>query len=48
MRLLSLGEDGDTAWVEFPQHAIPSYAILSHTWNTGEVGFSDLVNESGR
>jgi tetratricopeptide (TPR) repeat protein len=44
MRLLSLRGDDDVAWKEFPQHAIPPYGILSHTWGTDEVSFSDLVD----
>ena len=48
MRLLSLHGDDDVAWKEFPPHAIPPYAILSHTWNTEEVSWSHLVDGSGR
>ena len=49
MRLLSLrGDNDDVTWEEFPKHAIPQYAILSHTWDTDEVSFSDLIDGSGR
>ncbi|KAL4958777.1 heterokaryon incompatibility protein-domain-containing protein [Aspergillus stella-maris] len=30
--------------VEFPPSQLPPYAILSHTWETGEVLFEDLIH----
>jgi hypothetical protein len=44
MRLLSLNQHSALAWEEFSQDKIPPYAILSHTWGTGEVTFVDLIN----
>ncbi|KAJ4372098.1 hypothetical protein N0V83_003871 [Neocucurbitaria cava] len=48
MRLLSLNNDGEIAWREFISHNIPPYAILSHTWDSEEVTFGDLVNGSSK
>ncbi|KAF2673849.1 HET-domain-containing protein [Microthyrium microscopicum] len=47
MRLLSFKANGDIAWNEFinPDH-IPSYAILSHTWDADEATYRDLVDGS--
>jgi hypothetical protein len=44
MRLLSLDSHGNVAWNEFTQDRLPPYAILSHTWETEEVTFADMVN----
>jgi hypothetical protein len=32
----------------FAKEDIPPYAILSHTWGSGEVSFEDLVNNTGK
>jgi hypothetical protein len=44
MRLLHYTEVGELVWTEFSAGNIPPYAILSHTWDVGEVSFEDLVN----
>lgn len=43
MRLLSLNSDRHLAWTEFTQDSLPPYAILSHTWESDEVTFTDLI-----
>jgi NACHT domain/Heterokaryon incompatibility protein (HET) len=49
MRLLELLSNGDFRLTEkILDHAIPRYAILSHTWGTEEVTFEDMVEDSGR
>jgi hypothetical protein len=50
MRLLKYEEDGRLTITSFDDNAIPSYAILSHTWgaDTKEVTFADLGEGSGR
>jgi hypothetical protein len=49
MWLLSANADGSLNLTRFIGHSIPSYAILSHTWETidQEVTFHDLVNHLG-
>jgi hypothetical protein len=47
MRLLKLNEAGSFSLSWFPKNKIPPYAILSHTWGTGqdeEVTFKDLTD----
>jgi heterokaryon incompatibility protein (HET) len=46
MRLLSFNPDGSFSLIRFTDNNIPSYAILSHTWETDnqEVTFHDMVN----
>ena len=46
MRLLSLGAQDDLTWKVFGQDNTPPYAILSHTWDAGEVTLSDLIDGS--
>ncbi|OCK73083.1 HET-domain-containing protein, partial [Lepidopterella palustris CBS 459.81] len=51
MRLLQVLQNGDFRLTEkFLDHAIPRYAILSHTWGdeSEEVTFDDMVEGSGR
>jgi hypothetical protein len=48
MRFLEILSSGDIRLTEKPFDDIPSYAILSHTWGTQEVTFTDMVNDSGR
>jgi hypothetical protein len=50
MRLLRYEEDGRLTITSFDDNAIPSYAILSHTWgaDTEEVTFADLGEGGGR
>jgi hypothetical protein len=45
MRLLKYEEDGRLAITSFDNNALPSYAILSHTWglDAEEVTFADLA-----
>jgi Heterokaryon incompatibility protein (HET) len=49
MRLLSSKPDGSFSLTSFNHH-IPSYAILSHTWETDnqEVTFQDLISNAGK
>jgi hypothetical protein len=50
MRLLKLNEDGSFSLKRFPDDKAPPYAILSHTWGTGEddeVTFKDLKYGTG-
>jgi len=49
MRLLSTNADGSFSLTQFTGNVIPSYAILSHTWEAGdqEVTFQDLANVLG-
>jgi hypothetical protein len=49
MRLLKVNADGDFSLTTFNGNEIPSYAILSHTWEADnqEVTFQDLENDSG-
>src|ERR1700733_3903373 len=50
MRLLEIKDDGRFTLEWFPKDKIPPYAILSHTWGTGEdeeVSFKDLINSTG-
>jgi hypothetical protein len=43
MRLLKLDDDGSFSLIDFPGDMIPSYAILSHTWEAdNEVTFQDF------
>jgi hypothetical protein len=46
MRLLRTAADDSFTLVNFFHHSIPSYAILSHTWEADdqEVTFEDVVN----
>ena len=50
MRLLRRSDTGDFSLTQFCDEAIPSYAILSHTWgaDTEEVTFDDLINGTGK
>jgi uncharacterized protein involved in tolerance to divalent cations len=49
MRLLQY-ENGEFSLTMFPNHKIPEYAILSHTWgrDSEEVDFIDIVEKKGR
>jgi hypothetical protein len=49
MRLLSSNADGSFSLNRFTGNNIPSYAILSHTWEADdqEVTFHDLMNHLG-
>ena len=49
MRLLSVNTDGSFSVTSFAGNNIPSYAILSHTWETDyqEVTFQDICNVTG-
>jgi hypothetical protein len=46
MRLLNINTEGGFSLTRFVGNNIPSYAILSHTWeeDNQEVTFQDLVN----
>ncbi|KAF2188857.1 HET-domain-containing protein [Zopfia rhizophila CBS 207.26] len=46
MRLLHFDEYRRLKWTEFSSN-IPPYAVLSHTWNSDEFLFEDLVNGTG-
>jgi len=48
MRLLHFNGLGELTWTVFAKQDIPPYAILSHTWGSGEVSFEDLVNNTGK
>jgi hypothetical protein len=51
MRLLYYTGGGELRWTEdlVGDDKVPSYAILSHTWDEGqEVTFDDLVKNSGK
>lgn len=50
MRLLRRNDTGDFSLTQFPEDAIPPYAILSHTWgaDSEEVTFDDLTNGTGK
>lgn len=48
MRLLRVDKDINLVFEEFINERIPPYAILSHTWGNGEVGFEDMENGSGK
>jgi hypothetical protein len=51
MRLLRYTSGGELAWTKdlIGDDKIPSYAILSHTWDEGqEVTFDDLMKNSGK
>ena len=48
MRLLHFNGLGELTWTVFAQQDIPPYAILSHTWETGEVSFKDLESNTGK
>ncbi|KAF1828276.1 HET-domain-containing protein [Decorospora gaudefroyi] len=50
MRLLKYEGDGRLTITSFDDDAIPSYAILSHTWgeDAEEVTFADLAEGSGK
>lgn len=45
MRLLSTK---DFTFHEFPEDAVPKYAILSHTWDGGEVTLQDMQQPNAR
>lgn len=53
MRLLRMNSDGTFGLIHFPEHDVPSYAVLSHTWQGElEVTFQDIIgslttNETG-
>ncbi|KAK4448347.1 hypothetical protein QBC34DRAFT_112805 [Podospora aff. communis PSN243] len=49
MRLLERDDTGGVQLIEdFPHNKIPPYAILSHTWDGGEVLFRDLMDGTGK
>ncbi|KAF2263017.1 hypothetical protein CC78DRAFT_545259 [Lojkania enalia] len=50
MRLLRRSDTGEFSLTEFPDEAVPPYAILLHTWGAGteEVTFEDLINCTGK
>ena len=50
MRLLQIERNGGFSLTRFPAHNIPSYAILSHTWEADdqEFTFQDLMNGVGQ
>jgi len=50
MRLLRRSDTGDFSLNQFPDKAIPPYAILSHTWgaDTEEVTFDNLTHNTGK
>jgi hypothetical protein len=50
MRLLRRDGTGDFSLIQFPEGAVPPYAILSHTWGVDyeEVTFDDLTNGNGK
>ncbi|KAF1992897.1 HET-domain-containing protein [Amniculicola lignicola CBS 123094] len=50
MRLLRRSDTGEFSLTQFPDEAIPPYAILSHTWGADgeEVTFKDLTNGTGK
>ena len=50
MRLLRRSDTGDLSLIQLSDEAIPTYAILSHTWgaDTEEVTFNDLTNGTGK
>jgi hypothetical protein len=43
MRLIHSDKNGTLEMQEFHKHDIPPYAILSHTWDDGEVTFEDFL-----
>lgn len=47
MRLLHFNSSGKLLSTNFTGRAIPSYAILSHTWGDDEFQVEDLVNSTG-
>jgi hypothetical protein len=50
MRLLKIEDDGRCSLEWFPKDKVPLYAILSHTWGTGqndEVTYKDIINGTG-
>jgi hypothetical protein len=49
MRLLKANADDSLSLITFLSRKVPSYAILSHTWETDnqEVTFQDLMNNVG-
>jgi hypothetical protein len=50
MRLLSVKTDGTFSLTGFAPYNIPSYAILSHTWEAveHEVTLQDIISGAGR
>ena len=50
MRLLSIDDDGGYSLTSFIGNTVPTYAILSHTWEPGnqEVTFQDFINGTGK
>lgn len=50
MRLLQIERNGGFSLIRFAAHNIPSYAILSHTWEAEdqELTFQDLMNGVGQ
>jgi hypothetical protein len=48
MRLLHFNEHGELGLVSFKEASIPPYAILSHTWEDGEVTFAEMRNNDGK
>jgi hypothetical protein len=42
IRLLQLRSDGDIVFRETTSSDVPAYAILSHTWEEGEITFQDM------
>jgi Heterokaryon incompatibility protein (HET) len=43
LKIMRLIHAGTAQLQEFSDHAIPPYAILSHTWEEGEVSFKDML-----
>jgi hypothetical protein len=48
MRLLHYNEHGELGLISFKEASIPPYAILSHTWEDGEVTFAEMQNNDGK
>jgi hypothetical protein len=48
MRLLTRNDKGELSLIERTGDNIPQYAILSHTWEDGEVIYNDLAERTGQ
>ncbi|CAM5999841.1 unnamed protein product, partial [Sphagnum balticum] len=47
MRLLRMNSDRTFSFIQFPEHDVPSYAVLSHTWRDElEVTFQDVIGST--
>ncbi|KAI0859350.1 hypothetical protein F4860DRAFT_270605 [Xylaria cubensis] len=47
MRLLRMNSDGTFSLIQFPEHDVPSYAVLSHTWRGDlECKFQDIIGST--